>query len=95
MTEAEASADGTLQKFFEQHELKTWIDQTLDTAAVQADSGVFYAFRDPDARAAFVASRYRHEIVVPRLTRSVGRFEDHKAVLQPLMDFFYGARPVA
>ena len=48
---------------------------------------MFYAFRDPDERAAFIASRYRREIVVPRLTRSVDRFEDHKAVLQPLMDF--------
>jgi len=73
---------------FEQHELKTWIDQSLDTFAVPAGPGVFYAFRDPDARAAFVASRYRREIVVPRLTRSVDRFENHKAVLQPLMDFF-------
>jgi DNA phosphorothioation-associated putative methyltransferase len=49
---------------------------------------VFYTFRDPDERAAFVASRYRREIVVPRLTRSIDRFEDYKALLQPLMDFF-------
>jgi DNA phosphorothioation-associated putative methyltransferase len=94
MTEAEAFADGyvtsrgTFQKLFEQHELKTWIDQALDTAAVPAGPGVFYAFRDPAERAAFVASRYRRNIVVPRLTRSVHRFEDYKATLQPLMDFF-------
>lgn len=94
MTEAEAFADGyvtsrgTFQKLFEQHELKTWIDQALETAAVPAGPGVFYAFRDPDERAAFVASRYRREIIVPRLTRSVDRFEDYKALLQPLMDFF-------
>src|ERR1700738_667991 len=37
MTEAEAFADGyvtsrgTFQKLFEQHELKAWIDQALDT----------------------------------------------------------------
>ena len=49
---------------------------------------MFYAFRHPDERAAFVASRYRREIVVPRLTRSVDRFEDYKELLQPLMDFF-------
>ena len=79
---------GHSKKLFEQHELRTWIDQALDTAAVPAGPGVFYAFRDPDERAAFVASRYRREIVVPRLTRSVERFEDYKALLQPLMDFF-------
>lgn len=94
MTEAQAFADGyvtsrgTFQKLFEQHELRTWIDQALDTAAVPAGPGVFYAFRHPDERAAFVASRYRREIVVPRLTRSVDRFEDYKELLQPLMDFF-------
>jgi DNA phosphorothioation-associated putative methyltransferase len=94
MSEAEAFADGyvtsrgTFQKLFEQHELRTWIDQALETTAVPAGPGVFYAFRDPDQRAAFVASRYRREIVVPRLTRSVDRFEDHQPLLQPLMDFF-------
>jgi DNA phosphorothioation-associated putative methyltransferase len=94
MTEAAAFADGyvtsrgTFQKLFEQHELKKWIDQALDTAAVPAGPGVFYAFRHPGERAAFVASRYRREIVVPRLTRSVHRFEDYKALLEPLMDFF-------
>ena len=79
---------GTFQKLFEQDELKTWIDHTLDTAAVPAGPGVFYAFRDPATRAAFLASRYRREITVPRLTRTVDRFEDYRAVLQPLMDFF-------
>jgi DNA phosphorothioation-associated putative methyltransferase len=62
MSEAEAFADGyvtsrgTFQKLFEQHELKAWIDQALETAAVPAGPGVFYAFRDPGERAAFVAS---------------------------------------
>ena len=93
MSEAEAFADGyvtsrgTFQKFFEQHELKAWIDHTLDTAAVPAGPGVFYAFRNPDTRASFLASRYRREIVVPRLTRSVDKFENYKTALQPLMDF--------
>lgn len=93
MTEATAFADGyvtsrgTFQKLFEQHELKTWIDQALDTAAVPAGPGVFYAFRDQGERAAFAASRYRRDIVVPRLTRSVHRFEDYKPLLQPLTDF--------
>ena len=77
----------TFQKLFEQHELKAWIDQTLETAAIPAGPGVFYAFRDPDARTSFLASRYRREIVVPRLTRSVDQFENYKPVLQPLMDF--------
>jgi DNA phosphorothioation-associated putative methyltransferase len=82
------TARGTFQKLFGQNELKTWIDHTLNTTTVPAGPGVFYAFRNPDERAAFSASRYRRAIAVPRLTRSVDRFDDHKAVLQPLMDFF-------
>jgi DNA phosphorothioation-associated putative methyltransferase len=92
--QAEAYADGyltgrgTFQKLFDQDELKTWIDHTLNAAAVPAAPGVFYVFRDPEDRANFVASRYRREIIVPRLTRSVDRFEDHQAILEPLMEFF-------
>jgi DNA phosphorothioation-associated putative methyltransferase len=94
LTKAEAYADGyltgrgTFQKLFDQDELKTWIDHTLATTAVPAAPGVFYAFRDPEDRVGFTASRFRREIVVPRLARSVAHFEDHQPVLQPVMDFF-------
>ena len=54
---------GTFQKFFEQHELKVWIDQVLDAQSVAAAPGVFYVFRHADARAsvsrASVSTRLR------------------------------------
>lgn len=78
---------GTFQKFFEQQELRNWIEQTLDVAAVPAAPGVFYVFREDEARAAFVSSRFRRRLAVPRITRSEALYTEHEALLRPLMDF--------
>jgi len=79
---------GTFQKFYEQHELKAWIEQSLESTALPAGPGVFYVFRDEEKRAAFQASRYRRRIAAPRRSRSVELFNEHEALLLPLMTFF-------
>ena len=78
---------GTFQKFFEQQELRQWIDRTLEANAVPAAPGVFYVFRDEQARTHFLASRYRRRLAAPRLTKSADLFARHEAVLAPLMEF--------
>lgn len=78
---------GTFQKFFEQTELRVWIDQVLGVSSVAAAPGVFYVFRDGQARAAFLASRFHRRIAVPRLARSAELFQAHEELLQPLMAF--------
>jgi DNA phosphorothioation-associated putative methyltransferase len=78
---------GTFQKFYEQDELKRWIDATLGASAVPAGPGVFYVFREEEARTAFLASRYRRRAVVPRLSRAERLFAAHQDLLQPLMGF--------
>lgn len=78
---------GTFQKLFEQTELRVWIDQVLGVSSVAAAPGVFYIFRDDQARAAFLASRFRRRIAVPRLARSTELFKAHEELLQPLMTF--------
>jgi DNA phosphorothioation-associated putative methyltransferase len=78
---------GTFQKFYEQQELRIWIDQTLDVASVPAAPGIFYIFRDPGARAAFVASRFRRVSSTPPLRRSEQLFIEHKTLLEPLAAF--------
>ena len=79
---------GTFQKFYEQKELKEWIEKTLDHVALPAAPGVFYVFRHEEDRSTFSASRYRRRIAAPRQARSVVLFNDHQILLQPLMDFF-------
>ncbi len=78
---------GTFQKFFDQQELRNWIDDTLEVAAVPAAPGVFYVFRDEEARAGFVASRFRRRLAAPRITRSAALYTDHEELLRPLMEF--------
>ena len=78
---------GTFQKFFEQQELRYWINHTLQVSAVPAAPGVFYVFRDEEDRSSFVASRYRRVLAAPRLTRSAELFTKHEELLKPLMDF--------
>lgn len=77
----------TFQKFFDQLELRNWIDQTLAVSSVPAAPGVFYVFRDEQVRAAFVASRYRRRLAAPRLTKSAALFKEHEELLAPLLDF--------
>ena len=92
--EAEDYADGvltsrgTFQKFFDQQELRNWIDQTLEAQSVPAAPGVFYVFRDEGDRTQFIASRFRRRLTAPRLNRSTELFNEHKELLQPLIEFF-------
>lgn len=78
---------GTFQKFFEQQELRHWIDQTLSVTSVPAAPGIFYVFRDEQHRAAFISSRYRRRLAVPRLTKSATLFKEHEELLAPLLEF--------
>lgn len=92
--ESEEFSDGlltslaTFQKFFDQQELRHWIDQTLGAQAVPAAPGVFYVFREEQARTRFIASRFRRRLKAPRPTRSAELFNRHKEHLTTLMDFF-------
>lgn len=78
---------GTFQKFFEQQELRQWIDQALDETSVAAAPGIFYVFRDPASRSAFVASRYRRAPAVPRLKASEMLYAQHRELLDRLAAF--------
>jgi DNA phosphorothioation-associated putative methyltransferase len=79
---------GTFQKFYDQHELRNWIDQTLEVKAIPAAPGIFYIFRSEERRSAFQASRYRARVIIPRVSRVEQQFADHVEILQPLMDFW-------
>ena len=79
---------GTFQKFFDQQELRNWIDRTLEARAVPAAPGVFYVFREEHARTQFAAARFRRHATVPRPSRSGALFSEHERLLAPLMEFF-------
>ncbi|MEG3172148.1 DNA phosphorothioation-associated putative methyltransferase [Sphingomonas sp. ZB1N12] len=78
---------GTFQKFFEQAELKAWIDEVLDVQSVAAAPGVFYVFRRDDARAGFLARRFRRSSSGPHIRVSERLSVQHRDLLDGLAAF--------
>ena len=79
---------GTLQKFFSQSEFTAWVSATLETPCVAAAPGVVYVFKNPALKERFLLRRYGRLRGMPRKRLSDERFEEHKAILEPLMGFF-------
>ncbi|MFD8248464.1 DNA phosphorothioation-associated putative methyltransferase [Nocardia sp. NPDC059691] len=84
---------GTFQKFYQQAELATWIEETLRVQAHAAAPGIFYIFREPSVAQQFLASRvyrYRPRVRIDPHTL----YETHRDTLAPLFDFLSDhARP--
>jgi len=78
---------GTFQKLFEQHELRVWIDSTLNESSVAAAPGVFYVFRDPDLKYEYLSSRVRRLTAQPKQRRSDHVFEQHRPLFERLISF--------
>ncbi|MFP4576427.1 MAG: DNA phosphorothioation-associated putative methyltransferase [Coleofasciculus sp.] len=77
----------TFQKYYEQEELKAYIDQVLGVDAIPVDLGIYFIFRDATQAESFRASRFRSRTITPRIRVSVKRFEEYKDMLTPLMAF--------
>ncbi len=78
---------GTFQKFFEQEELRNWIDSVLGESSVPAGLGIFYVFRDRSDRESFLSTRFRRRINRPSRFDSQELFEAHSEAFQQLIDF--------
>ena len=78
----------TFQKYYDQQELKNYIDQVLGVDAVPVALGIYFIFRDEARAETFRASRFRSRATTPRVLINVKRFEDYKELLQPLMTFY-------
>lgn len=89
----ELHADGvvtsrnTFQKFFEQDELRAWIEASLGLKSVPAAPGIFYVFRDDEEAQHYLARRHRRRVAVPRVRRSEALYEQHRDLLAPLIEF--------
>lgn len=78
---------GTFQKYYQQHELRAWIDITLGVSSVPAGPGIFYVFREADRRHSFLAARYRRQTTAPHQRSSDRLFEQYKTQFEALMAF--------
>jgi len=78
---------GTFQKFLEQNELRLWIDLTLNESSVAAAPGIFYTFRDPDLKYAYLSARLRRATTLLKQCRSDEIFETHRPLFEELIAF--------
>ncbi|TVQ11973.1 MAG: DNA phosphorothioation-associated putative methyltransferase, partial [Leptolyngbya sp. DLM2.Bin27] len=78
----------TFQKYYEQAELKAYIDQVLGVDAIPIALGIYFVFRDETQAEAFRAARFRSRTTAPRIRLKVSQFEQYRDRLQPLMDFY-------
>jgi DNA phosphorothioation-associated putative methyltransferase len=77
---------GTFQKYYNQHELRAYLESELGCDAIPAAPGVFYVFKDESAKQQFIATRYHRRISVPRRRISELLFEQNQEVLEPMME---------
>lgn len=78
----------TFQKYYDQQELKNYIDQVLGVDAVPVALGIYFVFRDDTQAESFRASRFKSSATAPKVRINIKRFEDYKEILRPLMDFY-------
>jgi DNA phosphorothioation-associated putative methyltransferase len=78
----------TFQKYYQQEELKQYIDRILQVDSIPIALGIYVVFRDESQGEAFRLSRYRSRATTPRITAHLKRFEDYEALLTPLMEFY-------
>jgi DNA phosphorothioation-associated putative methyltransferase len=78
----------TFQKYYQQEELKQYIDETINVDAVPIALGVYFVFRDEEQKESFKAERFASRIYTPRISTCSKKFEDYQEILQPLMEFY-------
>jgi DNA phosphorothioation-associated putative methyltransferase len=77
---------GTFQKFYDQAELKSYLEEQLQVEAIPAGIGVFYLFKDGARLQHFLANRFRRREVLPRRRIAELRPEETRQALEPMME---------
>ncbi len=77
----------TFQKYYQQEELKNYIDSVLEVDAVPVSLGIYFVFRDTEIAESFRASRFCSQVRTPRVKTTIKKFADYRTILQPVMDF--------
>ena len=78
----------TFQKYYEQEELKLYIERVLEVESIPAGLGIYFIFRHEAEAELFRASRLYSSLSTPRIQAKVRNFEDYRELLTPLMDFY-------
>jgi len=79
---------GTFQKFFDHLELGGFIQNVIGVEPVPAAPGVYYVFRHPFEREAFISQRYALRAPAPYQRKSDQAFIENRELLNELIEFF-------
>lgn len=77
----------TFQKYYQQIELKEYIDRVLSVDSIPIGLGIFLVFRHESQAESFRAARLYMRMSTPRVRIESKRFEDYQIQLAPLMEF--------
>ena len=77
---------GTFQKYYNQHELREYLQEVVGTDAISAAPGIFYLFKCEEAKQQFFASRFKRRYTVPRRRISEVLFDQNRELLDPFME---------
>ncbi|WP_310484428.1 DNA phosphorothioation-associated putative methyltransferase [Chamaesiphon sp. VAR_48_metabat_403] len=77
----------TFQKYYQQIELKEYIDRVLAVDSIPIGLGIFLVFRHESQAESFRAARLYMRMSTPRVRIESKRFEDYQIQLAPLMEF--------
>ncbi len=78
----------TFQKYYEQGELKKYIDTSLEVDAVPVALGIYFVFRDEEDKENFRAEWYHSRVIAPRIRLATKKYEDCQQELEPLIKFY-------
>jgi DNA phosphorothioation-associated putative methyltransferase len=76
---------GTFQKYFDQAELKSYLEAQLHVEAIPGGIGTFYLFKDEARQEQFLANSFRRREIVPRRRIAELQLEETRQALEPLM----------
>jgi len=79
---------GTFQKFFDHLELGGFIQNVTGIEPVPAAPGIYYVFREPFEKEAFVSRRYALRVPAPYQRKSDQLFIENREILDELIEFF-------
>jgi DNA phosphorothioation-associated putative methyltransferase len=77
----------TFQKYYEQQELKLYIEETLEVNAIPVGLGIFFVFRDETQGENFRASGFYSDTITPKIRVFSKKFVDCEQQLKPLINF--------
>ena len=77
---------GTFQKYYNQHELREYLQDVVGTDAISAAPGIFYLFKCEETKQQFFATRFKRRYTVPRRRISEVLFDQNRELLDPFME---------